>query len=69
MCSLVFMWVPNNRSSGCPKSCCLYVGYVLLAGLSGLASVGEEAPSFAERWCVRVWGQNPGNSHLLRGRE
>jgi hypothetical protein len=43
MCSLVFMWVPNNWSMGCPKSCCLCVGYVL-AGLPGLASVGEDVP-------------------------
>lgn len=27
------------------KSCCLDMGYVLLAGLPCLASVGEEAPS------------------------
>ena len=31
-----------------PESSCLYVGYVLLAGLPCLASVGEEAPSLAE---------------------
>ena len=48
MCSLVFMWVLNNWSRDCPQSCCLYVGYVLLAGLPCLASVGEEAPSLAE---------------------
>jgi hypothetical protein len=29
--SLVFMWVPNNWSRSYPKSCCLYVGYVLLS--------------------------------------
>ena len=43
MCSLVFNW------NGCyPKSCCLSVGYILLAGLSCLASVGEDAPSPAK---------------------
>lgn len=36
------MGVLNTWSRGCPRSCCLYVGYVL-AGLSCLASVGEEA--------------------------
>ena len=30
------------------KSCCLYVGYVLLAGLPCLASVGEEVASLTE---------------------
>ena len=35
---------PNDWSGGYPKSCCLYVGYVLLAGLPCLASVGEEEP-------------------------
>ena len=38
MCSLAFMWDLNNWNRGYPKSCCLYVGYILLAGLlSGLS--------------------------------
>jgi hypothetical protein len=48
MCSLTFMWVMNNQCRGYPKGCCLSVGYVLLAGLPCLASVGEEAPSLIE---------------------
>ena len=46
--SLTFMWILINWNEGYPKGCCLYVGYVLLAGLPCLVSVGEEAPSFAE---------------------
>lgn len=42
MCSLTFMRVLSNWNGGCPKSCGLYVGYVLLAGLSCLASEGED---------------------------
>ena len=38
----------NNWNGGYPKSCCLSVGYALLAGLPSLASVREEASSFAE---------------------
>ena len=38
------MLVLKNWSEGYPKSCCLYVGYVLLAGLPCLASAGEDAP-------------------------
>ena len=48
MCSLTFMWVLNNFSVGYPKSCCLYVGYVLLARLPCLASVGEDVLSLTE---------------------
>jgi hypothetical protein len=48
MCSLVFMWVLNNWNRDYPKSCCLSIGYVLLAGLPFLVSVGEEAPSLTE---------------------
>jgi hypothetical protein len=36
------------------KSCCLYVGYVLLAGLPCLASVREEASSLWETWSARI---------------
>ena len=39
---------PEQLKRDYPKSCFLYVGYVLLAGLPCLASVGEEAPSLAE---------------------
>ena len=45
MCSLVFLWVLNNWNKNYPKS--RYVGYILLAGLPCLASVGEETPSIA----------------------
>jgi hypothetical protein len=31
------MWVVNNWDGGYHKSCCLYVGYVLIAGLPCLA--------------------------------
>ena len=37
MCSLVFLWVLNNRTWGCPKRFCLTVGCVLLAELSSLS--------------------------------
>lgn len=39
---------PRNWNWGYPKSCCLYVGCVLLAGLPCLASMGKQAPSLAE---------------------
>lgn len=48
ICSLAFMWVSNNWNGDYLKSCCLYVGYVLLAALPCLDSVGEEAPSLEE---------------------
>jgi hypothetical protein len=35
---------PNNWNGGYLKSCCLSVGYILLAGLPRLESVGEVAP-------------------------
>jgi hypothetical protein len=41
------------------KICCLSVGYVLLAGLPCLSSVGEDGPSPVENWCARVGG-HPG---------
>ena len=44
----------NNWSRGYPKSCYLYVGYVLLVGLLCLASVGKGV----ERY--------PGGPHPLR---
>lgn len=48
MCNLVFTWVPNNWRGGYPKKCFQSVGYILLAGLPCLASVGEDVPSSAE---------------------
>ena len=35
---------PKQLEQGYPQRCCLYGGYILLAWLSYLASVGEEAP-------------------------
>ena len=45
---------PKQLELGYPKSCCLHVGYVLLAGLPCLASVGEEAPSLAKTRCATL---------------
>jgi hypothetical protein len=39
---------PDQLESGYPKSCCLSMGYVLLAGLLFRASVGEDMPSLTE---------------------
>jgi hypothetical protein len=40
------LWVGFEQlNGGYPKSCCLYVGYDILAGLSCLVSVGEEVSS------------------------
>ena len=39
---------PKQLEQGLSQNFCLYVGYVLLAGLPCLASVGEEVPSLAE---------------------
>jgi hypothetical protein len=39
-----------------PRSCCLHEGYVPLAGLPCLVSVGEEVPGFAKIWSARVCG-------------
>jgi hypothetical protein len=50
------MWVLNNWRGGYSKSCCLSVGYVLLAGLPCLTLVGEEAHSFTETQSTRVGG-------------
>jgi hypothetical protein len=55
-----------------PKSCCLYVGYVLLTGLPHLASVGEEMPCRDLKYQgVERVGEIPTQeeSHLLRGEE
>ena len=39
---------PEQLKRDYPKSCCLYVGYVLLAGLPCLTSEGEEALSLTQ---------------------
>jgi hypothetical protein len=50
------MWVPNDWSRGYRKSCCLSMGYVLLAGLFCQASVGDDVPSPSEiSYARRVW--------------
>lgn len=51
---------------GYPKNCCLYLGYVLLAGLICLASGGEEVTSLSYTCRVSVWIY-PGCPHPLRG--
>ena len=56
-----------NWSGDYPKSCCLYVGYILLVGLPCLASVGEKVPSFTEILSARVGGIMKERPHLLRG--
>jgi hypothetical protein len=48
------MWVPTTRTGAIPKSCCLYLGFVLLAGLPCVTLVGAEAPNLAETWCAGV---------------
>ena len=66
MCSFAFKLVPDNWSGRYSKSCCLYVGYVLLAELPCLTSVGEEASSIAETSSARLGGYTVG-FHPLRG--
>ena len=44
---------PEQLERGYPKSCCLYVGYVLQVELLCLASGGEEVLSLQE---VKRWG-------------
>ena len=41
----------TTASVNCPKSCSLGVGYVLLAGLPCLASMGEDEPGPADLMC------------------
>lgn len=53
----------NNWSRSCPKSYFLTMGYVLLAGLPCLDSVGEDAPSLAETWSAKVGGYSGGPIH------
>ena len=47
---------PVQLKQDYPKSCCLSVGYVLLAGLPCLATVGEDV----QRLDVPGWGQGWG---------
>ena len=63
---LVFMWVPNSWSRGYFKNYCLSVGYVLLAGLPCLASVGQEAPSLPEPSSASVGGSEKGRGNGKR---
>jgi hypothetical protein len=54
------MWVKNNWSRGYPKSSYLNLGYVLLAGLSCLDSVGEKMARLAETSaCIRYSQRMP----------
>jgi hypothetical protein len=54
---------------GYPKTSCLSMGYVLLAGLpSYLASGGEETPTLAETWSTRVWENSEGPPPTQRKR-
>ena len=57
---------PNNWNRSYPN-CFLNVGYVLLAGLPCLASVGEEAPSLTETWSAWVEGDTQREPYPLRG--
>jgi hypothetical protein len=50
------MWVLSDWNEGYPKSYCLYMGYVGLAGLPCLASVGGKATSLADTRSARVRG-------------
>jgi hypothetical protein len=50
---------PEQLEQGYPKSSCLSVGYVLLAGLPCLASVGEDAPRLTETLSARMQGYPP----------
>jgi hypothetical protein len=54
MCSLVFIWVPNNWSWDYSWLYCLPIDTVPLTGLYYLASVGEDVPSPAMTWYARV---------------
>jgi hypothetical protein len=59
MYSLVFMCVLNNWNRSYLKICCLYVGYVPLAGLPCLASVEQDVPILTEVRSVKE-GRYPG---------
>lgn len=64
------MHLVEQLEQACPKSCCLYVGYVPPAWLPCLASVAEEAPSLAETWSARVGVYlEVGSTHSEKGKE
>ena len=52
MCSLTFMWVLNNQNRVYPKCCCLYMGYVILAGLSGRGSAQPSRDFKCQDWRI-----------------
>ena len=52
---------PEQLEWGYPKSCCLTVRYVLLAGLHCLASVGKDY-LVPQRLDVLEWGKSQGSS-------
>ena len=60
---------PEQLERRLSQKCCLYVGYVLLAGLCCLASVGEEAPSLEETLLSARVGGYPGEPTHWRSRE
>jgi hypothetical protein len=62
MCSLVFMWVPNNWIGGYPKSCSLYLGYVLLAGCL-VWPQWERKHLASQRLEVPKWGETQRDLH------
>ena len=64
-CSLTFMWVPKEQNRDYPKSCCLYVRYVLLAGLPCLASMLQRGSTQPLR-DLKCWDR-VGVAHMLRG--
>jgi hypothetical protein len=57
---------PEQLEQGLSQKLCLYMGYVFLAGLPCLASVGKEAPS-SQRPEVPGWGGTQRGLHSLRG--
>jgi hypothetical protein len=63
------MWVVNNWSGTDPKSCCLYVEYVLLAELYFLATVREEESNLADLKCCDGGIQGRGQTLTQRKRE
>jgi len=56
---------PKQQEWGYPKICCLFVGYVLLAGLPCLASVGEEEPRLTETWSNRAEDTQEVSTHSV----
>lgn len=68
MCSLVFMWVPNNCCGGYPKSCHLYVDYVLLVELPCMPSVGDDARSLTKIFFFVSGDKSGVDKHSENGR-